>query len=245
VPELSGARVSSPSAEKWRQRLFGDDEHPYRTFEREVERVLPPGGTLVDAGCGRTAPVLRKFRDRAGRCIGIDLEDFTEQIPGIELKRGDLARTGLPDASVDVIMGRSVMEHVTEPELVYAEMHRVLKPGGRFVFLTASLWDYASLIAKAVPNRLHPWVVARTEGRAEADVFPTAYKTNTRSAVRRLAAQAGLDVVGFRYLGQYPAYFMFNGPLFLAASLYEKAIARFEALHFLRGWILVTLERRG
>lgn len=235
--------MSSPSAEKWRQRLFGRDEHPYVTFEREVERVLQPGGTLVDAGCGRTAPVLRKFRDRAGRCIGIDLEDFTEQIPGIELKRGDLAHTGLPDASVDVIMGRSVMEHVTEPELVYAEMRRVLRPGGRFVFLTASLWDYASLIAKAVPNRLHPWVVSRTEGRAEADVFPTAYKTNTRSAVRRLAAQGGLDVVGFRYLGQYPGYFMFNGPLFLAASLYEKTIARFEALHFLRGWILVTLER--
>ena len=230
------------TAEKFRQRLFGGDEHPYITFEREVQRVLAPGATLVDAGCGRTAPVLRKFRDLASCCIGIDLEEFPEPIPGIELRRGDLARTGLPASSVDVIMARSVMEHVTEPEQVYAEMRRVLRPGGHFVFLTANLWDYASLIAKAVPNRLHPWIVARTEGRAEADVFPTAYKTNTRRDVFRLAGQSGLEVVRFSYLGQYPAYFMFNGALFLAASLYEKTISRFESLHFLRGWMLVTLR---
>ena len=230
------------TAEKYRQRLFGGEEHPYVTFEREVQRVLTSGATLVDAGCGRTAPVLRKFRDRAARCIGIDLEEFPDHIPGIELKQGNLARTGLPDASVDVIMARSVMEHVTEPELVYAEMRRVLRPGGHFVFLTANLWDYASLIAKAVPNGLHPWIVARTEGRAENDVFPTAYKTNTKRAVHRLARESGLDVVHFSYLGQYPAYFMFNGALFLAASLYEKTISRFESLHFLRGWMLVTLR---
>ena len=102
--------------------------------------------------------------------------------------------------------------------------------------LTAPVEDYLKAIYELESRQGS----AATSEVAEAlEVAPA----SVTGMVRRLAAQAGLDVVGFRYLGQYPAYFMFNGPLFLAASLYEKTIARFEALHFLRGWILVTLQR--
>ena len=135
------------------------------------------------------------------------------------------------------------MEHIVDPPAVYAEIARVLRPGGHFVFLTGNFWDYAALIATAVPNRFHPWIVARTQGRKEEDTFPTAYKTNTRGAVNRWSKGAGFDVVEFEYLGQYPAYFMFNGALFLAATAYEKLIRRFEALRGLRGWILVVLRK--
>jgi len=141
------------------------------------------------------------------------------------------------------VMARSVMEHVTEPREVYAEVYRVLRPGGRFIFLTANLWDYASLVAKAVPNRFHPGIVARTEGRREEDVFPTAYRTNTRGAVQRWASQSGFAIEDFRYLGQYPSYFLFNGFLFALAMAYEKLVARLGALNFLQGWILVTLRK--
>ncbi len=165
-------------------------------------------------------------------------------IEGLELYTRDLASTGLPDASVDVIMARSVMEHVADPEAVYGEFARILRPNGKFVFLTANFWDYASLIAAIVPNRFHPWIVARTEGREEHDVFPVEYKTNTRWAVRRAAASASLDIERFDYLGQYPCYFMFNGGLFLLATAYEKVIASVSALGWLRGWIFCTLVKR-
>ena len=36
---------------------------------------------------------------------------------------------------------------------------------------------------------------------------------------------------------------MFNGFLFLLATGYEKTISRFEALAFLRGWLLVELKK--
>ena len=62
----------------------------------------------------------------------------------------------LADASVDIAMARSVMEHVTDPERVYGEMCRVLQARRPLHFLTANLWDYASLIAKVIPNRFHP-----------------------------------------------------------------------------------------
>ncbi|MDE2262980.1 MAG: class I SAM-dependent methyltransferase [Gammaproteobacteria bacterium] len=230
-------------AERLCRRYFAGTEHPYDAFEREVARSLRRRGTLVDAGCGRSAPVLVKFRGRAARLIGIDVVAFTQRLDGLELYQRDLAHTGLQSGSVDVVMARSVMEHIPNPLAVYAEIARVLRPGGRFVFLTANLWDYASLIAAAVPNRLHPWIVAHTEGRREEDVFPIQYRSNTRRAIRRAAAASALRIERFEYLGQYPAYFMFNGALFLLATGYERLIAAARPLHCLRGWILCTLRK--
>jgi SAM-dependent methyltransferase len=136
-----------------------------------------------------------------------------------------------------------VIEHVEDPRAVYKEMHRVLKPGGHAIFLTANLWDYVSLIACLVPNRFHGWVVQKTEGRPPEDTFPTRYRTNTRSAISRYSREAGLAVDSLEYLGQYPNMFMFNGTLFLLGTLYEKMLAKVDSLAFLRGWILADLRK--
>ena len=231
-------------AERLQERFFGAAEHPYRTFEREVERLLRPEHTLLDAGCGRRAPVLEKYRTAAHRLIGVDLVAFDPAVKGIELYRTDLATLPIEDGCVDIVMSRSVMEHIEDPLRVYGEINRVLKPGGHFVFLTANFWDYAALIASVIPNRFHPGIVAMAQGRAEEDVFPTQYRTNTRRAVYKWASRTGFEVELFRYLGQYPAYFMFNGALFLLATGYEKLIGRFKALHFLQGWIFVVLQKK-
>ena len=193
------------------------------------------GGALLDAGCGRTAPSLATYRGIAGRLIGVDLVDFTVPNTDMELHQADLASMPIESGSVDVMMARSVMEHVERPLETFRETARVLKPGGHFIFLTANAWDYASIIAMIVPNRWHPSVVRKVEGRDESDVFPTRYRTNTHSAIRRFSRQSGFAVRQLDYLGQSPCYFMFNGALFLAATAYEKLIERFDALAFLRG----------
>lgn len=231
-------------AERLLRRFYSDVPHPYRLFEERVGHLLAgKQAVLLDAGCGRTAPVLRKFIGRADKLIGVEVVPFTDVPPGIETITADLGALPLPDASVDVVMSRSVFEHLTEPQRVYAELARVLRPGGRVVFLTANMWDYGTLVARMVPNRLHGRVVKAVEGREEEDTFPTAYKTNTRRDVDRLAAAAGLQVESFDYLSQYPNYLMFNGLLFLIGTAFERLISRFRALRFLRGWILVTLVR--
>jgi ubiquinone/menaquinone biosynthesis C-methylase UbiE len=234
----------SQLAKRLQKKYFGKDTHPFRVFEQEVHSRLVPGGTLVDVGCGRTAPVLQTFRGHAARLIGIDLVEFEAGQDSLELYHADLGHLPLPDQSVDVVMARSVMEHIQDPRSAYAEVCRVLKPGGAFVFLTANLWDYGALIALAVPNRFHPWIVSKTEGRAEEDVFPVVYRTNTHRAVKKWASGAAFDIARFDYLGQYPSYFMFNGGLFWVATQYEKLLRRFHTLRVLQGWILVTLVRR-
>lgn len=191
-------------SEKLLRKYYRDSEHPYSLFEDCVGKLLSPDSVLLDAGCGRTVPVLRKFQGRAARLIGVELVDFTDVPVGIETHNSDLARLPLPDASVDLIMSRSVFEHLVDPDSVYREFSRVLKPGGRIVFLTANLWDYGTMVARLIPNRFHARIVKAVEGRPEEDTFPTAYKTNTRGDVDRLAANAGLAVEAFEYLNQYP-----------------------------------------
>ncbi|MES2715285.1 MAG: methyltransferase domain-containing protein [Pseudomonadota bacterium] len=236
--------MMSPLAIRLRDRYYDNAAHPYRVFERHVESLIgPQTQTLLDAGCGRTVPVLRKYLGRIERLIGVELVDFTDVPPGIEVHNADLARLPLADASVDLIMSRSVFEHLTEPDKVYAELARVLRPGGKLVFLTANFWDYGTQVARLVPNRFHAKVVAKVEGRPEEDTFPTAYKTNTRGDIERLAAAAQLRVQRIDYLNQYPNYLMFNGLLFALGMAFERLTSRIEALKGLRGWVLVTLEK--
>ena len=232
-------------SDRLQARYFRPEDHPYRIYERRIEQLLEPDHVLVDAGCGRTAPVLRQFTDRAARCIGVDLVEFTdaETAPGIEFVAASVTDTGLPEASVDLLISRALMEHVDDPEAAYREAFRILKPGGHYLYLAPNLYDYGSLAALAVPNRWHPWIVGKTEGRPEEDTFPTCFRANSRRAVKRLARASGLEIEHFEYLGQYPAYLKFNGLAFLAGTAYEKLISRFESLGWLRGWILVSLRK--
>lgn len=230
-------------AERLLDKYYADAVHPYKRFELAAFGALRSDSVVLDAGCGRTVPVLRKFIGRARRLIGVELVAFTSVPEGIESINADLASIPLPDASVDLIISRSVFEHLADPEAVYAEFSRLLRPGGKLIFLTANMWDYGTLIARLVPNRFHARIVRKVEGRQEEDTFPTEYRTNTRKDVDRLARDSGFVVRSYEYLSQYPNYLLFNGPLFFIGMCFEKLISRFEALRFMRGWILVTLAK--
>lgn len=228
----------------WTYRKFwAHEDHPYRRLERRLLELARPGVTILDAGCGHTAPNLQLLCDSGATLIGIDLVMLEPQ-PGMELIEGDLARVPLPDASVDLIYSRSVMEHVVDPHAVYAESARLLKSGGRWIFLTANRWDYVSLVSRMTPNRFHAGIVRRFEGREECDVFPTAYKTNDRGQIGRHASAHGFAIDRFERHGQYPAMFYRFGPLFLLATFYEKLIMKIGLLASARGWLYVELVKR-
>lgn len=227
-----------------RNRFYSGVRHPYRLLEDEIRAKASRNSVLLDAGCGRFASIARAFAPCVCRAIGIDCVDFAIQNSGAILLRGDIVSIPLADASVDIVAARSVVEHLENPERVYREVYRVLRDDGWFIFLTPNLWDYASLIARATPNRWHARIVRLTEGRDEMDTFPTVYRSNTLRRIRKLAARAGFTVDRERCVGQYPSYLMFNPVLFAFGTAYDKLVTRFNALRQLRGWLLIVLKKQ-
>ena len=71
--------------------------------------------------------------------IDVVTSSYKPQLPlGIELRPGvlnqDLQRLTFADASIDIIVTSDVMEHVRLPERAHAEIRRVLRAGGHYVF---------------------------------------------------------------------------------------------------------------
>ncbi len=101
-------------------------------------RVLELG-----AGPGTLASHLAEAVGPDGTLVASDLaegmvEVLRERVPGtVDVQRIDAAAIPLPDASVDAVLFRMGLMLVPEPELALAEIHRVLRPGGR---LALAVW---------------------------------------------------------------------------------------------------------
>jgi arsenite methyltransferase len=102
------------------------------------------GEAVVDLGCGRGKDVFEAARrvGEHGTAIGIDLSaDMIAAAraaapPGlgnVAFVRSDLGALELADESVDLVLSNCAINHAPDKAAVYREVHRVLRPGGRFV----------------------------------------------------------------------------------------------------------------
>src|SRR5207302_8816758 len=76
-----------------------------------------------------------------GRAIGIDMTEAmldralssaaTAGLANVQAHRADATALPLPDASVDVVISNGVLNLVPEKSQAFAEIRRVLRPGGR------------------------------------------------------------------------------------------------------------------
>ena len=110
-----------------------------------LDKAAPKRGeTVVDLGCGRGQDVLRAAGrvGPTGMAIGIDmtdemLEKARSSVPpflqNVQFISCDLASLALGDALADVVISNCTINHAPDKHAVYREIHRVLKPGGRFV----------------------------------------------------------------------------------------------------------------
>jgi SAM-dependent methyltransferase len=203
------------------------------------------GSRILDAGCGR---YMSFCKDLSGIAVtfGADLEPTLDtdnrQAPfGV---RADAGRLPYAAESFDMVISRSVVEHLEDPPAVFREFHRILRPGGSVVLITPNKYDYVSLIAAATPCWLHKALVSRIFQISEDDVFPTLYRANTGRALRRAMRSAGLVEKELLMINHYPAYLMFSPLLFRLGVLYERLTSR-EALRQLRGSILCVFEKQA
>lgn len=150
-------------------------EYDYAVFEyarsskiiRAVERSgVKLQGRVLDAGCGSGGTAL-SIAEEVSFAVGLDLSPrYSEagtrlakekRVRNVAFTQGDGLKLPYADASFDVVLSHSVIEHLPSAETYIAECARVLKPGGRFYLSTAPTLSLAGahLPRLRVPVPIH------------------------------------------------------------------------------------------
>ena len=105
---------------------------------------LQPGETVLDLGSGAGIDVFiaAKAVGPEGRVIGVDmtpemlerarLNAARSNFKNVEFRQGEIEALPVEDGSVDVVLSNCVINLVPDKRRAFAEIFRVLKPGGRF-----------------------------------------------------------------------------------------------------------------
>jgi SAM-dependent methyltransferase len=105
--------------------------------------TLNPGETVLDLGSGGGIDVLLSARrvGPSGKVYGLDMTDEMlalanenkrrAGVENVEFLRGQIESIPLPARSVDVVISNCVINLSADKDRVFAEVFRVLKPGGR------------------------------------------------------------------------------------------------------------------
>jgi ArsR family transcriptional regulator len=130
----------SSSAGQWdrlRDELFGDRFHL-----AALAAFVGSNATVGDLGCG-TGQMSAALAPFVGHVIGVDSSGAMLQaarrrlqaFPNLELRRGELEALPIDDRRLDAATIMLVLHHLPEPARALADVHRVLKPGGRLVMV--------------------------------------------------------------------------------------------------------------
>jgi ubiquinone/menaquinone biosynthesis C-methylase UbiE len=214
-------------------------------YRDRIRKHVAPGDRVLDAGCGRHLQFSKELADRA-QVVGIDIEPrlATDNLGSPFGVTGDVSQLPFPSDCFDVVISRSVIEHLQNPLKAFQEFYRVLRPGGKVILLTPNKYDYVSLIAAITPYRLHRTLISKIFRVSEDDVFPTLYRANTVSTLRKKLNAAGLIEEDLTTINHYPAYLMFSAVLFRLGVVYER-LTSLDAFHSLRGSILCVFQKPG
>ncbi len=136
---------------------LGEDQE-YNVFTDEANakiintiiRLLKPSrhSPLVDLGCG--SGIFTQLLASLGyECIGVDLSHTLlkrgkDQCPQLNFIQADVESLPFADNSIETIVLSCLVHHLPDPSQCIKELHRVLKPNGRFVAFD--------------PNRLNPFM---------------------------------------------------------------------------------------
>lgn len=109
---------------------------------------------------------------------------------------GTVERLPFASASFDLVTANVVVEHLKYPALAFAEIFRVLRPGGSFIFRTPSARSYFVRVAQRLPQGVKVWLASKViENRDPVDIYPAHYRANTSEVIQELCREIGFREV--------------------------------------------------
>lgn len=166
-------------------------------------------GTYLDIGCG-TGNYTIEFSRRGIKMIGVDPSEAMLSIARsrsseVNWQYGKAESIHLPDASVDGVLAILTTHHWTNQDKGYAELGRVMKPGGHLVIFTAT------------PEQMRAYWLNH--------YFPSMIRDSGKHMLPFETIESNLLKAGFRSI-QPEKYFVTNDlqDLFLQAGKHNPAI---------------------
>lgn len=155
-----------------KQRVYAAfDNEEYESIIDEVWGSDMSGLTIADIGSASGVSAAL-FAARGASVIGIEIapdlvtqakELWSEYNERLDFKVGDAEHLDLSDSSVDAVFFGGVLHHIPLLDKVYAEVYRVLKPGGKIIAIEPNKLDAFELIE---------WSVADLRGKLTPNEFP-------------------------------------------------------------------------
>jgi glycosyltransferase involved in cell wall biosynthesis len=140
---LWGLRNSVSSAD-YDDRAFYSIIPIQRYWQRRRHRIttfwVRGSNRILDVGCG-SSMIIQSLNNAIGMDLSMGKMRFLRRF-GIPLLRGSTFALPFKDGSFDCVINSQVIEHVPFDEALFAEMSRVLQPGGKLVIGTP---DYATV----------------------------------------------------------------------------------------------------
>ena len=132
------------AAAKWYARLTKKSLKDFTALAQRIAEQLPPGSRVLEVapGPGYFAIELAKLGDY--RIAGLDISETFVDIARanavaanvrVDFRQGNASAMRFPDSRFDFILCRAAFKNFTQPVEALAEMHRVLKPGGRALII--------------------------------------------------------------------------------------------------------------
>jgi SAM-dependent methyltransferase len=209
-PTPAAIRRYYPSHYHDAERIIEGTDERYAREVAHLEGLTP--GRLLDIGCAR-GDFAEAMRRRGWDVAGFDVFDAGNP-HGLDLRHGSFPEEcTFPDESFDVITAWAVFEHLHRPGAAFAEVARLLGPGGRFVVLVPNARSVNSRFAlrEDVPRHLHFF---------------------SRADIERYAARTGMVVGRYESDGRiYPASGRGAGRLWLWRRLGFSDADFFRMLH--------------
>lgn len=195
-------------------------------FHALCQGVIPAGSRMLEVGAGPANTTTRALAQH-GTVVGVDVSDEVRANAALaEAHVYDGGRLPFPSNSFDAVVSNYVLEHIAPPMPHFAEVARVLRPGGCYVFRTPNLLHYVALASFLTPHRVHVALSKRLRGMTSSDhdPWPTHYAANLPIRIRAVAHAAGMEVVELRMVEKEPSYGRAGAWAFYPMMLYERVV---------------------